>query len=471
MKGGHMNLRSAFLTMLLLSLGILVLGAGAISSTPWGLSGLTSIISTDVLGKFNMCAGIGADMWANPAPHSQFGQGNLVIGFGFVDRVEVYGAGGFSGRRVTPTADTGIDESGVGDTKISGKVKFSDEEETWVSMGFAPIFTLPTGEVDPNGSPLQERALGVYSEGQTNIAMLLLFSRHFEPREVEGSDLTYNLIGLHWNMGYELRLGERYYGIPGSGPGQLSIVKGQRPDIIRFGLGGEITPVQPLSFLIETTGNIGETPQVAGLTTEQYFGIGGGFRLNAQDFLHFGVTVNTYFGDGLDGALQNNWRILSFLTSDVPFLPEPKKEPVVVVTPPAPPPAPTPPPPPPPAPEPPKKPEIKKIVLEGLNFKPNKAELIEGTYSSLEQAAQTMKEYPDIKVLIAGHAANIGQSEFEMQLSQDRANTIKDMLVTRYGIAADRIETRGYGSTQPIADNSTEAGKKQNRRIEFIVKD
>ena len=82
-----------------------------------------------------------------------------------------------------------------------------------------------------------------------------------------------------------------------------------------------------------------------------------------------------------------------------------------------------------------------------------------------------MKDYPDIKVLIAGHAANIGQPDFEMQLSQDRSNTIKDMLVTRYGIAADRIETRGYGSTMPIADNSTEAGKKQNRRIEFIVKD
>lgn len=468
-----MKLRIKPLLLALALVGIMSVSAFGVPSTPWGLSGLTSVITTDVLGKFNMCAGVGADMWAKPSPNNQFGQGNLVLGLGFVDRVEVFGAGGAAGRRVIPTADSQINESGIGDTMVSGKVKFSTEEETWVSMGFASMFLLPTGKADPNGSPLQERAVGVYSEGQTNIGLMTLFSRHFVPQELTDSDLVYNLIGLHLNLGYEMRLGERFYGIEGDNPGQINISKGQRPDAFKFGFGGEVTPVQALSFLVESTGVIGESPKVEGLSTEQYFGIGGGFRLNAQDFLHFGATMNTYFGDDVYGPIASNWRILTFLTSDVPFIPSPKKPDVVVVQqPPTPPPTPpTPPTPPPPTPPEVKKPEVKQIVLEGLNFKPNKAELIEGTYYSLENAAKIMKDYPDIKVMIAGHAANIGQPGFEMQLSQDRANTIKDFMVTRYGIEPTRIETRGYGSTMPIADNSTEAGKKQNRRIEFIVQD
>ena len=113
--------------------------------------------------------------------------------------------------------------------------------------------------------------------------------------------------------------------------------------------------------------------------------------------------------------------------------------------------------------------EVKRFILEDLRFKPNKAELVEGYYASLEKAGEQLKENPDITVTIEGHAASTGRPDFEMSLSRERAETIKNYLVRSYGVDASRITTVGYGSTKPIADNSTEAGRRQNRRIEYVV--
>ncbi|MGQ9705996.1 MAG: OmpA family protein [bacterium] len=116
-----------------------------------------------------------------------------------------------------------------------------------------------------------------------------------------------------------------------------------------------------------------------------------------------------------------------------------------------------------------KKPEVKRMTLKGLNFKPNTAELLPGSYPSLDEAAKILKEFPEITVTIEGHAASVGRPNDELMVSQLRAETIKNTLVTRYGIDPGRIKTIGYGSTVPIADNSTEAGRSMNRRIEFVV--
>jgi len=116
-----------------------------------------------------------------------------------------------------------------------------------------------------------------------------------------------------------------------------------------------------------------------------------------------------------------------------------------------------------------KKPEVTRMTLRGLNFKPNTAELLPGSYPSLDEAAKILKDFPDITVTIEGHAASVGRPNDELMVSQLRAETIKNILVSRYGIDAGRIKTIGYGSTVPIADNSTEAGRSQNRRIEFVV--
>jgi len=116
-----------------------------------------------------------------------------------------------------------------------------------------------------------------------------------------------------------------------------------------------------------------------------------------------------------------------------------------------------------------KTPEKKHIIMTDIKFKPDLAEMLPGQYTSLDEAAQIMLDYPDITVTISGHAASTGRPDFELQLSKDRANTIKNYLVTKYGISASRISTQGFGSTMPIGDNSTESGKAMNRRIEFTV--
>lgn len=115
------------------------------------------------------------------------------------------------------------------------------------------------------------------------------------------------------------------------------------------------------------------------------------------------------------------------------------------------------------------KPEITRFTLEGLKFKPNSAELVPGTYASLEKAGEMLREYPEISVVIEGHAASTGRPDFEASLSQERADSIKKFMIGTYGVDSGRIKTVGYGSTKPIGDNSNEAGRRMNRRIEFVV--
>jgi|GEM_PF-921655 len=116
-----------------------------------------------------------------------------------------------------------------------------------------------------------------------------------------------------------------------------------------------------------------------------------------------------------------------------------------------------------------KMPEKKLIIMTDIKFKPDKAEMLPGQYDSLAEAGMILKDYPDITVTISGHAASTGRFDFEMQLSKDRAQTIKNYLVTKYGIDSSKIDTQGFGSTMPLGDNSTEYGRAMNRRIEFTV--
>jgi len=95
--------------------------------------------------------------------------------------------------------------------------------------------------------------------------------------------------------------------------------------------------------------------------------------------------------------------------------------------------------------------------------------MVPGAYTSLEKAGRIIKDYPDVNVIIEGHAASTGRPDFEMSLSRDRANTVSDYLVQTYGIEASRIRAVGYGRTKPIADNATRDGRARNRRIEFKV--
>jgi len=79
-----------------------------------------------------------------------------------------------------------------------------------------------------------------------------------------------------------------------------------------------------------------------------------------------------------------------------------------------------------------------------------------------------MKDNPKIKVEIQGHTDSVGPDDFNLKLSQWRAESVRKYLIGR-GITEDRMDPKGYGENVPIADNRTDAGRSQNRRVEFVI--
>ena len=134
-------------------------------------------------------------------------------------------------------------------------------------------------------------------------------------------------------------------------------------------------------------------------------------------------------------------------------------------------PAPVPPPPvaqapPPPPPAPAKGTTL--ATLGGANFDFNKAEVRPEGRDILDRVVKTLKDNPDVKVVVEGHTDSVGSDAYNKKLSERRAEAVKRYLV-RQGIDPSRIRTVGYGKSKPIADNSTEEGRAKNRRAEVIV--
>lgn len=106
------------------------------------------------------------------------------------------------------------------------------------------------------------------------------------------------------------------------------------------------------------------------------------------------------------------------------------------------------------------------LVLEGVNFETAKAELTPGAREVLDRVAVSLAAYPEIRVEVAGHTDNKGSRGYNVRLSQKRAESVRDYLVSK-GIAADRMVAKGYGPDKPLATNDTEEGRAQNRRTEL----
>lgn len=103
--------------------------------------------------------------------------------------------------------------------------------------------------------------------------------------------------------------------------------------------------------------------------------------------------------------------------------------------------------------------------LIGLNFDTDKAEIKPEYHSLLDNVVGIMNKNPGLKIEIGGHTDNRGRAAYNQKLSERRAKAVKQYLVDA-GIDASRVEAIGYGLTQPIATNDTEAGRLRNRRVE-----
>lgn len=109
-----------------------------------------------------------------------------------------------------------------------------------------------------------------------------------------------------------------------------------------------------------------------------------------------------------------------------------------------------------------------RAELTGVTFKAGSAELVPTSLKTLDAAIAGLKRNPKALVEIQGHTSSEGSDELNDRLSQERAYSVKEYMVSK-GIAEGRLKANGYGSSQPKADNSTEAGRKANRRIELVV--
>lgn len=112
------------------------------------------------------------------------------------------------------------------------------------------------------------------------------------------------------------------------------------------------------------------------------------------------------------------------------------------------------------------------LASKKLEFEHDKAIILKKSYGELESLTNMLLIREDLRIRLEGHTDNNGTEEYNMELSKNRVNAVKEFLVSN-GVDADRIETSYFGESKPIADNNTKEGQAKNRRVEmhYIKKD
>lgn len=108
------------------------------------------------------------------------------------------------------------------------------------------------------------------------------------------------------------------------------------------------------------------------------------------------------------------------------------------------------------------------IELKNVFFAFNKWDLLPESYPELNNVAEFLKENPSVEIELAGHTDDIGSDEYNLDLSDKRANSVKTYL-TAQGISESRLRAKGYGETRPVAPNEYDWGREKNRRVEFTI--
>ncbi|MDE2235805.1 MAG: OmpA family protein [Gammaproteobacteria bacterium] len=212
----------------------------------------------------------------------------------------------------------------------------------------------------------------------------------------------------------------------------------------------------------------------AGSSTKGYGTLGLGFLASPWSWggaIRFSLQELHTFGNG------NFNDLIASIGLQIPLGAAPEAAPPPPPPAPEPAPAPQPAPPPPPAPAPapaapapaPAPPPPPKVIsLPGVEFATNSAHLLPVSQSTLNHAVDVLKDNPDVEVQVAGYTDNTGKPAYNVTLSQRRAEAVMQYLVD-HGIDAGRLSAKGYGQADPLASNTTAAGRAKNRRVELRI--
>jgi outer membrane protein OmpA-like peptidoglycan-associated protein len=108
------------------------------------------------------------------------------------------------------------------------------------------------------------------------------------------------------------------------------------------------------------------------------------------------------------------------------------------------------------------------VNMSDVLFDSGKFTLRPGAREKLAKLSGVVLAYPSLQLAVEGHTDNVGSNEYNMNLSDNRANSVRDYLIQQ-GIIASSVRARGFGESRPVATNDTAAGRQENRRVELIV--
>ncbi|HPG29567.1 MAG TPA: OmpA family protein [bacterium] len=111
---------------------------------------------------------------------------------------------------------------------------------------------------------------------------------------------------------------------------------------------------------------------------------------------------------------------------------------------------------------------LESVTLK-INFATAKSDIQDEYMNEIKNFAEFLKKNENLKVEIQGHTDNVGETEYNKTLSESRANSVREILISKYNIAEGRITAKGYGPEFPVASNETEEGRLKNRRIEAVI--
>ena len=109
-----------------------------------------------------------------------------------------------------------------------------------------------------------------------------------------------------------------------------------------------------------------------------------------------------------------------------------------------------------------------KAVTNDILFDVNSDVIKQSSYSIIDQLGDALSKNASVRVLIVGHTDSDGAAAHNLELSKKRAAAVKNYLTTHFNLDDSRLQSDGKGATQPVAPNTTDAGKAKNRRVEFV---